>query len=90
VNVALLLAALENYRAVIGDVHTAVREAHLELDAAYRALRDSYDGEGAEEFHAAWQRSGDAIGAYTEGVPPLVELLEEKVEQLRALDRGVG
>jgi hypothetical protein len=80
---------LDNYQATLDATHRAVSEAHRDLEAAYRALREVYGGQGADEFDAAWRAAGTAIFAYTDGAPRLIQLLEGKVEQLRALDRGL-
>ena len=88
-NITLYAAQLGNYQATLDSTHRAVSEAHRDLEAAYRALRAVYGGQGADDFDAAWRAAGSAIFAYTEGAPQLIQLLEGKVEQLRALDRGL-
>jgi hypothetical protein len=88
-DVTLFATHLDAYQVTLGETHAAVSDAHRELEAAYRALRDVYGGQGADEFDAAWRAAGSAIFAYTEGAPRLLQLLGHKVEQLRALDRGL-
>lgn len=87
-DITLLRLWLADYAAVLRVNLQQVREAHTELEHAYRALREVYSGEGAREFDHAWSRAGDAVFAYVEGVPALLALLEEKTEQLGQLDQG--
>lgn len=82
-------AQLGAYGTVLDESHRAVSEAHRDLEGAYRALREVYGGQGADEFDGAWRAAGTAIFAYTEGAPRLIQLLEQKVEQLKAIDRGL-
>lgn len=89
-NPTLLLAALENFATTIGASQQHVRDAYGDLDSAYRALRDAWEGEGADEFFNAWSTAGDAIVAYTDQMPALAALLESKVDELRRFDAGAG
>lgn len=89
-NVTLFLSALDHFRTELDASNASVRSAYADLEEAHHALRASWDGDGAQEFLTAWRRAGDVIGAYTEGVPPLVALLEEKIAALRALDGAVA
>lgn len=88
-DITLLTAWLADYVAVLGSNLQQVRDAHAELEHTYRALREAYAGQGADEFDGAWRRAGDAVFAYVEGVPALLTLLEEKIEQLNQLDQGM-
>lgn len=87
-DITLLRLWLADYEAVLSSNLRQVQEAHADLERAYRALREVYSGEGAREFDQAWSRAGDAVFAYVEGVPALLTLLEEKIEQLNQLDQG--
>lgn len=87
-DITLLRLWLADYAAVLSSNLQQVRDAHADLEHAYRALREVYHGEGARGFDQAWSRAGDAVFAYVEGVPALLALLEEKTEQLGQLDQG--
>lgn len=88
VDITWLAGALSNYQQVLEQNLSRIRAAHTELTQSYGALKEEYDGEGAREFAASWESAGSAMLAYVDGVPALIRLLEEKIEQLGRIDRG--
>lgn len=87
-DVTRLLAVLTDYHAVLSDQHRCITEAHNELSGRFQALNEVYEGAGASEFKAGWGRVRATFDAYSEGVPSVLALLDDKIEQLRRLDRG--
>lgn len=87
-DIARLASALTDYHGVLKGQHQRIRDAHAELAARFVALNAVYEGRGAGEFKAGWLQADATFDAYDEGLPPLLALLEGKVEQLRRLDEG--
>ncbi len=84
-----VIEQLTDYRASLGVQRQRVAEAHAELVGRFRALTEVYDGTSFREFSAGWRRTEEAFDSYVDGVPPLLDLLGEKVDELRRLD-GAG
>lgn len=84
-----VIEQLAGYRTALGEQRRSVAEAHGELVGRFRALSEVYDGTSFREFSAGWRRMEEAFDAYVEGVPPLLDLLGEKLDELRRLD-GAG
>ncbi|MFV0428693.1 MAG: hypothetical protein ACK5KO_04610 [Arachnia sp.] len=81
-----LASQLGDYQAALTAQRQRVAEAHAGLVERFRALCDTYDGTSFREFQAGWRRTEEAFDAYVEGVPPLLDLLSDKVDELRRLD----
>lgn len=86
VDVGRLAQALEEYSNTLTANRQMVGEAFAELDGRYAALREVYDGTAAREFMEGWARVNEAFDAYLEGLPALLDLLEERTELLRRMD----
>jgi hypothetical protein len=88
-DVGRLAGVLADYERILAEERRRVTEAHVALVDRYRALSAVYAGSGAEQFKAEWDRVVATFDTYTEGVPKVLELLAEKVEQLRAIEEGL-
>lgn len=88
-DIGRLITVLGDYHNALDAQHKRVSEAHRQLSDRYRALSAVYEGAGAAEFKAGWQQVMAAFDAYADGVPNVLGLLENKIEQLRALDQGL-
>lgn len=87
-DITQLRSALADYATVLEEKQAALREALGGVESAYAALRDVYEGDGAQQFRRTWDMASDAFGAYDEGVPVLLEQLRDKIDQLAAIDRA--
>ena len=83
-----LAAALAAYETTLRRNRQQVGEAFAELEDRFAALSAVHEGAGAAEFKRGWGAAADAFASYVEGVPTLVQLLGDKAEQVRRLDRG--
>lgn len=88
-DVGRLAGVLADYERVLTEEHRRVAEAHAALVDRYHALSAVYAGSGAEQFKGEWARVVATFDAYADGVPKVLALLAEKVEQLRALEEGL-
>lgn len=88
-DIGRLISVLGDYQRALTEQHGRVAEAHGVLVGRYRALSAVYEGGGAAQFKGGWQRVVDTFDAYADGVPKVLQLLEEKIEQLKALESGL-
>ena len=77
---------LVEYLAALEEHDARVRDAFAELEKDYERLRPVYRGEGATEFKKGFDRSRAAFSAYTERMPRMTALLQDKTDQLAAFD----
>lgn len=89
-DVGRLANGLAGYHEALVRSLDTVGESYDELEQRYRALAQTYQGQGAAEFAQAWTGAGRAMQAYIEGVPALGSLLDDAVQRLRGLDQGLG
>lgn len=82
----VVIDLLAEYRTSLGAQRQLVAESHGELVDRFRALVEVYDGTSFREFTAGWRHTEDAFDSYVHGVAPLLDLLNDKLDQLRRVD----
>lgn len=87
-NMRLLLAGLQAY-----DEHLHRHVANLEaeyqaLEQRWYALNSIYDGDGADQFRAGWQRTTEGFAEYKEQVRQIADILSERIEHLKKAEQA--
>lgn len=83
----ILLAGLEEYYRVL-ERHLAQLAADFQqLDTSWRQFNAVSEGDYAEQFRAGWIRTSDRFQEYLEQTQKISEVLDERVDHLRNLNK---
>ncbi len=85
-----LLIILEAYEKQLQDHLHAMHEKRQEVDAAWRRLRDIYEGEAAQAFIEAFEASSARLADYNERASDVSRRLRTKIEELRRFESPSG
>ncbi len=85
---AALLARLETMRASLLAAVDRGSDELSAMDAASARLRDVYVGRGAADFLARWDRTRERLAAWVEGCRQAGDVLDRRIEALRAFDQA--
>jgi uncharacterized protein YukE len=87
VDIGRLGAAIDDYAAALREGTLGVTSAFNDLKGPYRALAEVYEGVAASEFKRGLAQTSEAFEVFIDGVPALVNLLEERAAALRTADQ---
>lgn len=84
-NIDLLREGLMNYSQALSEQNRQLSDEFRNLQSCWAALREAYEGRGAEEFAESWARSADWFENYFEEIVRMSGFVEERAENLRNL-----
>lgn len=86
----LLLDGLENYRTSL-QRHLSMMQAEFQhLQGRWQAFSAVYAGDAANEFKPIWHGTSARFDEYILRAKAIVRLLDERIEQLRKVNREEG
>lgn len=89
-DITALINGLRDYEAELRRHNASVRESFKELERALRRLREKYEGTGARDFRAHFNRTRAGLDQYLQGTEAIAQLLQKRLERLVAADRRFG
>ena len=82
----ILLEHLQEYSKQLSGHLLVLEERHETLGAAWAALREVYEGTGAEVFAEAFEAASGRLRDYATAGAEISRLLAREVEKLRVID----
>jgi uncharacterized protein YukE len=82
-----LTVLLDEYAAALDGHLRQVREEFDQLNRAWRALSDVYEGAAADQFRAVFEATGSRMTAYEQDATALLGVLRRGVAAVRDFDR---
>ena len=86
----ILLAGLEEYHRVLGKHLSNLAGEFQQLDNSWRQFSAVYEGDAADQFREGWIRTAQRFQEYIEQTQKISVLLDERIEQLRAVNKTEG
>jgi len=83
----LLLAALEDYQAVLRRHLIELRTEFDRTENRWHAFAYYYEGDAAEQFKFRWLRTVDRFHEYQDRTDAVLRVLEERIEALRRVNQ---
>jgi hypothetical protein len=85
INVDELRNGLTDYRETLRLSNDKLAQEFDNLQQNWLALRQTYEGQGAEEFAYAWAQTAEWFEKYFDEIRGMTAYLEERTEQLHKL-----
>ena len=85
INVDLLSNGLVDYRETLRISNDKLTQEFEGLQQSWQALRQHYEGQGAEEFAYAWAGTAEWFESFFEQTRNMTAFLEERTNQLNKL-----
>lgn len=86
-DVTLLVGRLTSHSEALDRHNAAIQKAFENAQESLAYLRRVYGGVAAEDFLSHWDLTTEALEQYLDGARRLKEILDARVDSLRAADR---
>ena len=81
-----LLRGLENYQKQLRQHVMQLQQEYQHLEGRWRAFRDVYAGNAADQFKPGWEQTAQNFREYLEQTKTIMSILEERIELLRKVN----
>lgn len=86
----MLLSGLIEYRRVLGEHLQTLTANYQQLETDWNRFSSVYEGNAADQFRQGWMRTAQRFREYLEQTRRISDLLDERIEHLRSVDRAEG
>lgn len=86
-DVTQLVSRLSSHSEALDRHNAAIQKAYEHAEESLAYLRRVYGGVAAEDFLSHWDLTSQALEQYLEGARRIKEILDARLESLRAADR---